>query len=178
DDDHLRLHHGVERVCLRADVHLAHGDADPHGRPVYVHRTVGGAVALSDGGGARGHRAGRDPVHVRRAASRPRPGAGLREVVPPAVVYVSNADSREIHVLSLDGGTGAVSLVQRMPVPGAVMPLAVSPSRRFLYASLRSHPFAVATLAIDAAAGTLTLLATAPLPDNTAYLSTDKTGRF
>jgi len=98
--------------------------------------------------------------------------------VPPAVVYVSNADSREIHVLSLDDGTGMVSLVQRMPVPGPVMPLAVSPSRRFLYASLRSAPFAVSTLAIDAAAGTLTLLATGPLPDNTAYLSTDKAGRF
>ena len=98
--------------------------------------------------------------------------------MPPAVVYVSNADSREIHVLSLDGGTGAVSLVQRMPVPGAVMPLAVSPSRRVLYAGLRSAPFAVSTLAIDTATGTLTLLATAPLPDNMAYLSTDTTGRF
>jgi 6-phosphogluconolactonase len=98
--------------------------------------------------------------------------------VPPAAVYVSNADSREIHVLSLDDRTGAASLVQRMPVPGAVMPLAVSPGRQFLYASLRSAPFAVSTLAVDAAAGTLTLLATAPLPDNTAYLSTDKTGRF
>src|SRR5437879_8761446 len=51
--------------------------------------------------------------------------------------------------MSLDDRTGAVDLVQKVSVPGAVMPLAVSPSRRFLYASLRSAPFSVSTLAIE-----------------------------
>ncbi len=94
------------------------------------------------------------------------------------VVYVSCADSREIYVLSLDGGNGTVKLVQRVPVTGTVMPLAISPSRRFLYASLRSLPFSVSTFGIDQATGTLGHLSAVPLPDNMAYLSTDRTGRF
>jgi 6-phosphogluconolactonase len=94
------------------------------------------------------------------------------------IVYISNGDSREIYVLSLDGGNGTVKLVQRVPVTGTVMPLAISPSRRFLYASLRSLPFSVSTFGIDQATGTLGHLSTVALPDNMAYLSTDRTGRF
>ncbi|HLW48244.1 MAG TPA: beta-propeller fold lactonase family protein [bacterium] len=96
----------------------------------------------------------------------------------PAVVYVACADSQEICVGHLDGATGALNVIQRAPVPGAVMPLAIGPGRKFLYAGLRSEPFSVATLAIDQTAGTLRLDTMAPLPDNMAYLSTDKTGRF
>ncbi len=97
---------------------------------------------------------------------------------PATKIYVSNADSKEIYVMSLDGRNGAVDLVQKVPVPGRVMPLAISPNHRFLYASLRSTPFSVSTLAIDQATGKLSLRSTVPLPDNMAYLSTDKTGRF
>ena len=96
----------------------------------------------------------------------------------PAVVYVANADSREISVGHLDNATGAVDIVQQAAVPGAVMPLAVGPARTFLYACLRSEPFSVATLGIAPETGSLTLLATAPLPDNMAYLAVDRTGRF
>jgi len=96
----------------------------------------------------------------------------------PAVVYVACADSKEIYVAHLDDGTGVLEVIQRAAVPGAVMPLAIAPGRRFLYASLRSEPFSVATLQIDRAAGTLRLVSTVPLPDSMAYLSTDKTGRF
>jgi 6-phosphogluconolactonase len=59
-----------------------------------------------------------------------------------------------------------------------VMPMAMSPDHRYLYASLRSEPFAVAVFAIDPATGRLTPLSTAPLPDNMAYLTTDRSGRF
>jgi 6-phosphogluconolactonase len=96
----------------------------------------------------------------------------------PAVVYVACAGSREIYVARLDRASGALDVIQRATVPGAVMPLAVAPDRTLLYACLRSEPFSVAALRIDAAAGTLALCATVPLPDNMAYLSTDKTGRF
>ncbi|MGF6884089.1 6-phosphogluconolactonase [Nocardia sp. GAS34] len=93
------------------------------------------------------------------------------------VVYVSNADSAEIAVLRL-GADGTLRPVRRVRVGGAVMPLAVSPDRRFLYASLRSRPYAVACFGIDSGTGDLTELATVPLPDNMAYLSTDRTGRY
>ena len=94
------------------------------------------------------------------------------------MVYVSNADSKEISVLSLDHRSGTVGLVQRVPVAGTVMPLAISPNRRVLYAALRSHPFSVSTFGIDQTTGQLGILSTDPLPDNMAYLSTDRTGRF
>ncbi|MGW4770649.1 lactonase family protein [Nocardia sp. NPDC004278] len=92
-------------------------------------------------------------------------------------VYVSNADSREISVLRLDDD-GALTPVESQPVRGAVMPLAMSPDHRYLYASLRSAPFTVAVFATDPATGRLTPLSTTPLPDNMAYLSADRGGRF
>jgi 6-phosphogluconolactonase len=96
----------------------------------------------------------------------------------PTIVYVANADSREIQVWRLRAETGELSLVERVPVTGMVMPLAISPSRRHLYASLRSEPFSVACFAIDRASGRLAYLSSAKLPDQMCYLATDRTGRF
>ena len=50
----------------------------------------------------------------------------------PTIVYVANADSREIIVLCMNG-SGALFEVKRVPVAGMVMPLAIAPSRKFLY---------------------------------------------
>jgi 6-phosphogluconolactonase len=93
------------------------------------------------------------------------------------IVYVANADSREISVLGMNRETGALTAVDALAVPGAVMPLAVSPDRRFLYAALRSEPFSYASFAIDRTSGRLTPLATTPAPDSMAYIATDRTGR-
>ena len=109
------------------------------------------------------------------------PGCAMLTPKPPpptrAVAYVSNADSRDISVLSLDLATGAVQPLQTVPVGGTVMPLALSPDRRFLYAALRSEPYAVVSFAIDAATGRLQSIGQAPLPDSMPALATDKTGR-
>lgn len=91
-------------------------------------------------------------------------------------VYVSNADSREIYVLELR--RGKVKIVEKVAVSGSVMPLAVSPDRKFLYAALRSEPYSVASFAIDPANGKLKLIKTTPLADNMAYIATDRTGRY
>jgi 6-phosphogluconolactonase len=96
---------------------------------------------------------------------------------PPTIVYVANADSREIIVLSMRAD-GALAPVERVRVAGTVMPLAVAPGSRFLYASLRSEPFSVACFAIDRASGRLSYLSSAKLPDQMCYIATDKTGRF
>ncbi|KRE16699.1 6-phosphogluconolactonase [Bosea sp. Root483D1] len=94
------------------------------------------------------------------------------------MVYVSNADSREISVLELDAQLGELKPVETVPVTGTAMPMAVSPDKRHLYVSLRSQPFSVSTFAIDRQSGKLGLLSTVPLPDNMAYVATDRTGRF
>ena len=93
-------------------------------------------------------------------------------------VYVANADSHDIAVLALDGASGALREVERCAVGGTVMPLAASPDRRFLYASIRSEPYRVVTLAIDPASGRLTDIGSAPLPARLCWISTDGSGRF
>ncbi|MBI1777618.1 MAG: lactonase family protein [Proteobacteria bacterium] len=99
-------------------------------------------------------------------------------ITTPVVVYVSNADSREIHVLHMDLVTGALTPFEQVAVAGTVMPLAVSPDRRFLYAALRSEPFSLASFAIDPASGRLTHLSTVPIVASMPSIATDRTGRF
>lgn len=95
-----------------------------------------------------------------------------------SVVYVSNADSRAIWVLHLNEVNGWLSVVQRVTLSGTVMPLAVSPDRLHLYASLRSEPYSVSTFDIALGSGELAHVETVPLADNMAYISTDRTGRY
>lgn len=97
--------------------------------------------------------------------------------MPRMIAYVSNADSREIIVLRL-AEDGALAEIERVKTSGMVMPLALSPDRRFLFAALRSEPFGVASYRIDRQTGRLAHIATAPLPASMPYLATDRTGRF
>lgn len=94
------------------------------------------------------------------------------------IAYISNADSREIYVLELNKRNGELHLIEKVTVTGSVMPLAVSPDRKYLYAGLRSEPYSVSSFAIDPASGKLKFINTAPLADNMAYISTDRTGRY
>jgi 6-phosphogluconolactonase len=93
-------------------------------------------------------------------------------------VYVSHAERGDIHVLHLDEATGALTPTQRVEVGGTVMPLALSPDRRVLYAARRSEPLAVASFAIDPKSGTLSQLGEAPLPHSMANIATDRSGRW
>ncbi len=93
-------------------------------------------------------------------------------------VYVSNADSQEISVLELDRAQGMLKPVESVNVGGMVMPMAVSPDKRFLYAALRSQPFRVVSFSIDGASGRLKKLGEAPLADSMANIDTDATGRW
>lgn len=93
------------------------------------------------------------------------------------IAYVSNADSQDIYVLQLNGD-GSINLVDKVDTGSTVMPLAISPDRRFLYASLRGQPYSVASYAIDPASGKLKPLATVPLADNMANIATDKSGKY
>jgi 6-phosphogluconolactonase len=101
---------------------------------------------------------------------------------PPATaktfVYVSCAEDGEIAMLEMNLENGDLKLIGKAKAGKIVMPMAVSPDRRFLYATLRSVPYSVASYSIDSNKGELIHLSTVPLPDNMAYISTDKTGRF
>jgi 6-phosphogluconolactonase len=92
-------------------------------------------------------------------------------------VYVSNADDANISVYTLQPD-GTLQPGARVEAAKLVMPMSVSPDRRYLYASIRSKPFTVITYAIDPKTGDLKQLSTAPLAESYPYITVDKTGRF
>jgi 6-phosphogluconolactonase len=108
----------------------------------------------------------------------------MAQSTPESVVYVSNAGSKEVFVLTMNRATGALDLIEKTPVLGtekpspASLPMATSPDRRFLYAQLRSEPYPVSTFAIDRTTGRLKEMAATPLVDQMAYINTDRTGKF
>ena len=93
-------------------------------------------------------------------------------------VYVSNAQDGNIDAYMMDTSTGALTPIGKAEAAKLVMPMTVSPSKKYLYAVIRSQPTRVLTYAIDPATGALTQKASAPLPDSMPYVSTDHTGRY
>jgi 6-phosphogluconolactonase len=104
--------------------------------------------------------------------------------VARTMAYVSNAESKEIFAFAMEPDGGTLSLIERVPVPGTdlpsptSLPLAVSPDRRFLYAALRSAPFAASSFVIDPLSGRLSQIAVTPLLCAMAYIVIDRSGRF
>ncbi len=93
-------------------------------------------------------------------------------------VYISEQGSRQIAVFRMSSEDGALTKIQDVAVSGTVMPMAVSPDRRFLYAALRSEPYSFASFAIDSQTGLLTHLGYTDAPDSIIYIRTDHTGRY
>ncbi|HUL90605.1 MAG TPA: beta-propeller fold lactonase family protein [Pseudolabrys sp.] len=93
-------------------------------------------------------------------------------------VYVSNAQDGNIDAYTMDTNSGGLTPIGKTEAAKLVMPMAVSPSKKHLYAVIRSQPTRVLTYAIDPATGTLSQKASAPLPDSMPYVSTDRTGRY
>lgn len=92
-------------------------------------------------------------------------------------VYVSNADDGDIRTYRmLDSGELQPGV--RVQAAALVMPMAVSPDHRFLYAAARSKPYRVLVYQIDSHTGGLTAFSASPLAESFPYISLDKTGRF
>ena len=104
--------------------------------------------------------------------------AGAVPAFAKTFVYVSNAQDGNIDAYTLDKRSGALTPIGKAEAGKLVMPMAVSPNKKLLYAAIRSDPFRVITYAINPATGALTQKATAPLPDSMPYVSVDGTGRF
>jgi 6-phosphogluconolactonase len=93
-------------------------------------------------------------------------------------VYVSTAQDGDIDAYAMDTSTGSLTPIGKAEAGKLVMPMAVSPDKKRLYAVVRSQPPRVLTYAINPTTGALTQKASAPLPDSMAYVSTDRTGRY
>jgi len=103
--------------------------------------------------------------------------AGGAPVLAATFVYVSNAEDGDIGAYRLLD-SGELQAGARAKAASIVMPMAVSPDKRFLYAASRSKPFSVHAYSIDRGTGALTLLATSPLAESFPYISVDRTGRY
>jgi 6-phosphogluconolactonase len=97
---------------------------------------------------------------------------------PRTTVYVAAAQDGIIDCYEMDRASGALNSIGKVAAGELVMPMAVSPDKKFLYAVIRSEPFRVLTYAINAKTGALTQGASSLLPDSMCYASVDATGRF
>jgi 6-phosphogluconolactonase len=104
-------------------------------------------------------------------------GAATSVCAAKTFVYVSNAQDGNIDAYTMDASTGALTPIGKTEAAKLVMPMAVSPDKKHLYAVIRSQPVRVLTYAIEAT-GALTQKASAPLPDSMPYVSTDRTGHW
>ena len=85
-------------------------------------------------------------------------GAGA--VSAATYVYVSNAEDGDIGSYTLQAD-GSLQPGARTEAGKVVMPMAVSPDRRFLFAAIRSKPFSAITYSIDRQTGALKKLSSA-----------------
>ena len=117
----------------------------------------------------------REPVKKSRTAATVSLAAMLVLGVPTmsaaaTFVYVSDAEDVTIDAFVMDTKTGALTSIGKVEAGKTVMPMAVAPNKKFLYAVVRSQPMRVLTYAIDSKTGALTQKATAPLPDSMPYV--------
>jgi 6-phosphogluconolactonase len=73
---------------------------------------------------------------------------------------------------------GSLQPGARFKAEKVVMPMTVSPDKRFLVAGVRSKPFSAYTYSIDRRSGALQLVGTGPLAESFPYISFDRTGRY
>ncbi|MFM7055980.1 MAG: lactonase family protein [Planctomycetota bacterium] len=107
---------------------------------------------------------------VTSRAQQPRP-------VSPIRVYCSAATEQSLDLLHLDPHTGRLTKQIRLATPGEPGALAVSPDRRFLFASMRSTG-RLCSFRIDPATGQPDPISVVEAGADPAQISVDHTGRF
>jgi 6-phosphogluconolactonase len=103
--------------------------------------------------------------------------ASSEPVLAGAFVYVSNAEDGDIGMYALQAD-GSLQPGQRFKATKLVMPMAVSPDKRFLIAAVRSKPYQAYSYSIDKSSGALNLVGTGPLAESYPYIALDRSGRF
>lgn len=92
-------------------------------------------------------------------------------------VYVSNAEDGTIGMYTL-AADGSLQPGARVDAAKLVMPMAVSPDKRFLIAAVRSKPYEAYTYSIDKKTGALKLVGKGPLAESYPYIAIDRSGRY
>jgi 6-phosphogluconolactonase len=102
-------------------------------------------------------------------------GVGRRQTVYRA--YVSLQDDDRISIFTVDPATGTLARQEDVAVDGGPAPLAIDPSRNFLYVGRRGSQ-EISSYRIDQRTGGLSLIGSTPLQGEPVYVATDRTGRF
>jgi 6-phosphogluconolactonase len=100
-----------------------------------------------------------------------------QQMLAATFVYVSNAEDGDIGLYTLQRD-GSLQPGQRFKAEKPVMPMSVSPDKRYLVAAVRSKPFSAWSYSIDRGTGALKLIGSGPLAESFPYIKFDKTGRY
>src|SRR6266851_9573797 len=103
--------------------------------------------------------------------------ASSAPVLAGTFVYVSNAEDGDIGMYTLQAD-GSLQPGQRFKANKLVMPMVVSPDKRYLIAAVRSKPFQAYSYSIDKSSGALNLVGTGTLAESYPYIALDRSGRF
>src|SRR5437868_6704799 len=103
--------------------------------------------------------------------------AASAPVLAGTFVYVANAEDGDIGMYTLQAD-GLLQPGQRFKANKLVMPMVVSPDKRFLIAAVRSKPFQAYSYSIDKSSGALNLVGTGTLAESYPYIALDRSGRF
>src|SRR5438132_631146 len=103
--------------------------------------------------------------------------ASSAPVLAGTFVYISNAEDGDIGMYTLQAD-GSLQLGPRFKATKLVMPMAVSPDKRFLIAAVRSKPFQAYSHSIDKSSGALNLVSTGTLAESYPYIALDRSGHF
>ena len=95
----------------------------------------------------------------------------------PYYMYISISKEDRIALLAMDAGTGALEPVDSFEAAGGPAPLAIDPSRRFLYVARRAD-LQITSYRIDQGSGRLSPIGSVPVDSDPCYLATDRNGRF
>lgn len=93
-------------------------------------------------------------------------------------VYVANSKDGDISVLHLDATRGTLAPHARVRAQDNVMPMALTPERKRLYAATRGADKRINDYAIDAQSGGLAPRVQTPIDSSFAYLCAEPLGRF
>ena len=102
----------------------------------------------------------------------------VKSVSAATYVYVSNADDGDIGLYTLESD-GTLKPGDKFDAGGKpVMPMSVSPDKKYLFAAVRAKPFTAVSYSIDRKSGRLKEVGRGPLAESFPYIWADKTGKF
>ena len=101
----------------------------------------------------------------------------VKPVAAATFVYVSIGGDNALAVFEQNADDGSLSLRHRLTLAGKPGPLAIGPSKRFIYAAIRPQG-SVVTLAVDPLSGEPRQIASAAVAADPVYLATDRQERF